>query len=81
MSILALSGYSTSRSSAGGCSGADVFGVAGLAAERVRVTVLAWTDRCQRRRDALALDLRTLDDIGLCRGLVTLEAAKPFWKP
>lgn len=81
MSILAVSSYSTSRSSAGGCSGADVFGVAGLAAERVRATIFAWADRCQRRHAALAIDPRTLDDIGLCRGLVTLEAAKPFWKP
>ena len=80
MSTLAFTSYSTSGASADGCFGADAFG-AGLAAGRVRTTLFAWCDRLQRRRQALALDDRTLADIGLNRGLVTLEAAKPFWRP
>jgi uncharacterized protein YjiS (DUF1127 family) len=65
---------------AGGCSGADVLSAVGLAAERVRATVNTWAGRSERRHAALAIDAHTLDDIGLCRGLVTLEAAKPFWR-
>ena len=77
---IAISGYSTSRSSADGCRSAGGFGVAGLAAERVRATLFAWSDRCQRRHAALSIDARTLADIGLTPGHVTFETAKPFWR-
>jgi uncharacterized protein YjiS (DUF1127 family) len=80
MSTLTFARYSPSAASAAGCLGAGAFG-AGLAAERVRTTLLSWCSRLQRRRLAVALDDRTLADIGLSRGLVTLEAAKPFWRP
>jgi uncharacterized protein YjiS (DUF1127 family) len=80
-SSLVFSNFSTSRVSADGCLGAGESGVVGLAAGRVRATVFAWASRCQRRHAALAIDDRTLADIGLNRGLVTLEAAKPFWRP
>ena len=79
--VLAISVYSASRSSAGGCSGADTFDVVGLVVERVRVTLRTWIGRCERRHAALSIDPHTLADIGLCRGAITLEAAKPFWKP
>jgi uncharacterized protein YjiS (DUF1127 family) len=79
MSTPAFTSYSASGASADACSGADAFG-RGLASGRVRTTFFAWCDRLDRRRRALALDDRTLADIGLNRGLVTLEAAKPFWR-
>jgi uncharacterized protein YjiS (DUF1127 family) len=77
---IAISGYSASRSSADGCGSAGGFGAVGLAAERVRATVSSWSERCQRRHAALALDAHTLADIGLTPGHVTLETAKPFWR-
>jgi uncharacterized protein YjiS (DUF1127 family) len=39
-----------------------------------------WRDRTSRRRAAVAIDDRTLADIGLTRAHVDYEAAKPFWK-
>jgi len=80
-SSLAFTGFSASRTSADGCLGAGESGAVGLAAGRVRATICAWAGRCRRRHAALAIDDRTLADIGLNRGLVTLEAAKPFWRP
>jgi len=77
---IAISGYSASRSSADGCRSAGGFGVVGLAAERVRATLLAWSDRCERRHAALTINARTLADIGLTPGHVTFETAKPFWR-
>lgn len=65
-SSLTFSGYSTSRLSADGCSGVDAFG-AGLAAGRVRATLQAWAECRARRHAALALDDRTLADIGVSR--------------
>ena len=77
---IAISGYSTSRPPADGCKGAGEFGVVGLAAEHVRATLSAWSGRCERRHAALTIDARTLADIGLTPGHVTLETAKPFWR-
>ena len=77
---LTFASYDPSRASRDGYFGAGAIG-AGLATGRVRATLVAWSSRLARRRAALTIDDRTLDDIGWSRGLVTLEAAKPFWRP
>jgi uncharacterized protein YjiS (DUF1127 family) len=79
-SSIAFTNFSASRMLTDSCPGVSEPGIAGLATRRIRATVFAWTSRCRRRRAALAIDDRTLADIGLNRGLVILEAAKPFWR-
>jgi uncharacterized protein YjiS (DUF1127 family) len=42
--------------------------------------VLDWLQRDRDRRALQALDDRLLHDIGVNRGDVEIEAAKPFWR-
>jgi uncharacterized protein YjiS (DUF1127 family) len=77
MATLAATSYSTSRLSADGCLGADELG-AGLAAGRIRAALRAWFARPRRRLALLALDDRTLADIGLDSMRVTTETYTPF---
>ncbi len=48
--------------------------------DELRQALAAWRGRTARRRAALAIDSRTLADIGLTRAHVDYEAAKPFWR-
>lgn len=48
--------------------------------EGVSATIALWRDRTSRRRAAVAIDDRTLADIGLFRAQIDHEAAKPFWR-
>ncbi len=43
-------------------------------------TVLQWQDRFSQRLRLTELDDRLLRDVGLSRGDVAYEAAKPFWR-
>jgi uncharacterized protein YjiS (DUF1127 family) len=47
----------------------------------LQASLAVWRQRSARRRAAVALDDRTLADIGLVRALIDHEAGKPFWKP
>ncbi len=39
-----------------------------------------WQARARSRRELMALDDRTLQDIGLGRGDAYMEYSKPFWR-
>ncbi len=41
--------------------------------------LLAWQERARQRHALAALDDRMLKDVGLSRGQVSREIAKPFW--
>ena len=47
---------------------------------RAAVTILGWLQRDRDRRALQALDERLLHDIGVSRGDVEMEVAKPFWR-
>lgn len=53
----------------------------GAALRRATDTVGIWYMRAETRRELAALSEHTLKDIGLTRGYVLYETAKPFWKP
>jgi len=72
-------GFASSYRIASSAAGRDCAQPSAL--DRVQAAWAVWTDRCERRRDALAIDRRTLADIGVARGQVILESAKPFWRP
>jgi uncharacterized protein YjiS (DUF1127 family) len=78
---LTYGGCKLTREFAGDRRHADAIEAAMAAAGQIRATILAWTARRARRRAALALDPRTLRDIGIDRNMLVLEAAKPFWRP
>ncbi len=40
----------------------------------------AWMDRIEQRRHLASLDDHLLNDLGLSRADVEMEAAKPFWR-
>lgn len=44
-------------------------------------TLQLWRARAAGRRELLALDERSLHDIGISRAQARQEAAKPFWRP
>ena len=50
------------------------------AAARALETLLVWQERATFRRRLAALTSRELADMGLDRGAVRAEAAKPFWR-
>ena len=39
-----------------------------------------WRRRARERRELANLDARTLRDLGMSRGDIQFEAAKPFWR-
>lgn len=47
---------------------------------RAADTLLGWLQRDRDRRILQALDERLLRDIGVSRGEVEAEVAKPFWR-
>jgi len=47
---------------------------------RATDALLGWLQRDRDRRALQALDDRLLHDIGISRGDVEAEAAKPFWR-
>lgn len=47
---------------------------------RAADTLLGWIQRDRDRRTLQALDDRLLRDIGVSRGEVEAEIAKPFWR-
>jgi uncharacterized protein YjiS (DUF1127 family) len=53
----------------------------GTLAWHAMMSLVAWTQRTHERRQLLELDDRMLKDIGLNRGDVERECAKPFWRP
>ena len=58
-------------------------GIGGLARNWAQTGVAIawqWWDRAWQRHHLLQLDDHLLKDIGLTRGDVEREAAKPFWK-
>lgn len=44
-------------------------------------TLLVWQERAHQRRHMASLDTRILKDVGLTRGDIDAEIAKPFWRP
>jgi uncharacterized protein YjiS (DUF1127 family) len=52
----------------------------GGAIQRALDLLLEWRSRARDRRELAALDERSLRDIGLDRGTVWSECAKPFWQ-
>ena len=50
------------------------------AVARTAELVAEWQARSRSRRDLMALDDRTLQDIGLSRGDAYMEYSKPFWR-
>jgi uncharacterized protein YjiS (DUF1127 family) len=42
--------------------------------------VAEWQARARSRRELMALDDRTLQDIGVSRGDAYMEYSKPFWR-
>ncbi len=42
--------------------------------------LLAWQDRARERRALATMDEHALQDVGLTRGDVIVEASKPFWR-
>lgn len=49
--------------------------------ERLVRMIELWQDRVSGRRHLMALDERTLGDLGLSRCDAEREGAKPFWRP
>jgi uncharacterized protein YjiS (DUF1127 family) len=52
----------------------------GALAMRAMMAIVAWADRSRERRQLQELDDRLLKDIGISRGDVERECAKPFWQ-
>ena len=50
------------------------------AVARAAGLVAEWRARSRSRRELMALDDRTLQDIGLGRGDAYMEYSKPFWR-
>ena len=48
---------------------------------RIAEMVLTWIERARQRRELGRLSDHMLKDIGLKRGDVEVEVAKPFWRP
>jgi uncharacterized protein YjiS (DUF1127 family) len=42
--------------------------------------VRVWRERRRARRQLSVMSVRELTDIGLCRGEITHEIGKPFWR-
>jgi len=42
--------------------------------------VRVWRERRRARRQLSVMSVRELEDIGLCRGEITHEIGKPFWR-
>jgi len=42
--------------------------------------VRVWRERRQARHQLSVMSARELEDIGLCRGEITHEIGKPFWR-
>jgi uncharacterized protein YjiS (DUF1127 family) len=42
--------------------------------------VRVWRERRRVRRQLSVMSVRELTDIGLCRGDITHETGKPFWR-
>jgi len=42
--------------------------------------VRVWRERRRVRRQLSVMSVRELSDIGLCRGEITHEIGKPFWR-
>jgi uncharacterized protein YjiS (DUF1127 family) len=42
--------------------------------------VRVWRERRRARRQLSVMSARELEDIGLCRGEITHEIGKPFWR-
>lgn len=61
------------------CSRATIPFTAGVAL-KVAHLVLIWTDRKQARTILRNMEHHRLDDLGLTREQVYLEACKPFWR-
>ena len=73
------------RYNTSGKSGSSLFGVSRGKATANLVTrildvAIAWLDRARQRRQLAELDDRLLRDIGVSRGDIEAEAAKPFWR-
>lgn len=47
---------------------------------RVGETLAQWQARARERHELATLDERALHDIGLTRGDIESETAKPFWR-
>jgi uncharacterized protein YjiS (DUF1127 family) len=50
------------------------------AVARAAELVAEWQARSRARRELMALDERSLQDIGLSRGDAYMEYSKPFWR-
>ncbi len=50
------------------------------AVARAAELVAEWQARARSRRELMALDDRSLQDIGLSRGDAYMEYGKPFWR-
>jgi uncharacterized protein YjiS (DUF1127 family) len=55
--------------------------VAGARLVQAYEQVLSWLERVHQRRHLAQLSDHMLKDIGLTRGDVEAELAKPFWRP
>jgi uncharacterized protein YjiS (DUF1127 family) len=42
--------------------------------------VRVWRERRRARRQLSVMSVRELEDIGLCRGEISCEIDKPFWR-
>jgi len=42
--------------------------------------VRTWRERRRDRRQLSVMSARELEDIGLCRGEISCEIGKPFWR-
>lgn len=60
--------------------GATLGAVLARAVTRFVETALAWHERAAQRRALMAMDDRTLKDIGISRADVEMEICKPFWR-
>ena len=46
----------------------------------IMTLVRVWRERRRIRRQLSVMSVRELTDIGLCRGEITHEIGKPFWR-
>jgi uncharacterized protein YjiS (DUF1127 family) len=46
----------------------------------IMALVRVWRQRRRARRQLSVMSARELEDIGLCRGEITHEIGKPFWR-